>query len=89
MSTNRLRLGRLPKAESVRISVAIPVELRWRVKLHAHLHSQAHGEPFVAVGLILHMLDASISRDSQFLERSRNIAMMPASPLGAVVASGC
>ncbi|MBX9613285.1 MAG: DUF2274 domain-containing protein [Burkholderiales bacterium] len=71
MSTNKLRLGPLPKAESVKLTVTLPAELKQRLERYAQLHSQVHGEPVDAVALIPHMLDAFIVRDREFLKRSR------------------
>ena len=83
MSTNKLRLGRLPKAELVKLTVALPAELKQRLERYAQLHSEAHGEPVDAVALIPHMLDAFIARDREFLKRSRNsdtFSALPAPP---------
>jgi hypothetical protein len=71
MSTNKLRLGPLPKAESVKLTVTLPAELKQRLARYAELHSQTHGEPVDAVALIPHMLEAFIARDREFLKRSR------------------
>ncbi len=80
MSTNKLRLGPLPKAESVKFTVTLPAELKQRLERYAQLHSQAHGEPVDAVALIPHMLDAFIARDREFLKRSRKNGTLSAPP---------
>ncbi|HYW55805.1 MAG TPA: DUF2274 domain-containing protein [Polaromonas sp.] len=80
MSTNKLRLGPLPKAESVKLTVTLPGELKQRLERYAQLHSQAHGEPVDAVALIPHMLDAFIARDREFLKRSRKNDALSALP---------
>lgn len=82
MSTNKLRLGPLPKAEIVKLTVALPAELKQRLERYAQLHSQVHGEPVEAVALIPHMLDAFIARDREFLKRSRksDTLSVPPSP---------
>ena len=71
MSTTKLRLGPLPKAETTKLTVTLPADLKLRLERYAQLHSQAHGEPVDAVALIPHMLDAFIARDREFLKRSR------------------
>lgn len=81
MSTNKLRLGPLPKSESVKLTVTLPAELKQRLERYAQLHSQAHGEPVDAVALIPHMLDAFIARDREFLKRSRKNGTLSAPPL--------
>ncbi|MDD5323824.1 MAG: DUF2274 domain-containing protein [Polaromonas sp.] len=83
MSANKLRLGPLPKAETIKLTVTLPAELKQRLERYAQLHSQAHGEPVDAAALIPHMLDAFIARDREFLKRSRKsdvLSVPPASP---------
>ncbi|MDP1681223.1 MAG: DUF2274 domain-containing protein [Burkholderiales bacterium] len=83
MSTSKLRLGPLPKAEITKLTVTLPAELKQRLERYAQLHSQAHGEPVDAAALIPHMLDAFIARDREFLKRSRKsdvLSTPPASP---------
>ncbi|TWD77954.1 hypothetical protein FB547_1089 [Variovorax beijingensis] len=71
MSTNKLRLGPLPKAETTKLTVTLPADLKKRLEQYAKVHSQAHGEQVDAAALIPHMLDTFISRDREFLKRSR------------------
>jgi hypothetical protein len=66
MSTNKLRLGPLPKAESVKLTVTLPAELKQRLARYAELHSQTHGEPVDAASLIPHMLEAFMAHDRAF-----------------------
>jgi hypothetical protein len=80
MSTNKLRLGPLPKAESAKLTVTLPAELKQRLEQYAQLHSQMHGETVDAVALIPHMLNAFIARDREFLKRSRKNGMLSAPP---------
>ncbi|MBA3772415.1 MAG: DUF2274 domain-containing protein [Ramlibacter sp.] len=80
MSANKLRLGPLPKAEIVKLTVTLPAELKQRLERYAQLHSQVHGEPVDAVALIPHMLDAFIGRDREFLKRSRNCGTLSGPP---------
>lgn len=80
MSMNKLRLGPLPKAETIKLTVILPAELKQRLERYAQLHSQAHGEPVDAVALIPHMLDAFIARDREFLKRSRKSDTLSAPP---------
>lgn len=80
MSTNKLRLGPLPKAQRVKITVTLPAELMQSLERYAQLHSQAHGVPVNAVALIPHMLAAFIARDREFLKRSRKSDTLSAPP---------
>lgn len=66
MSTNKLRLGPLPKTESIKLTFVCPVSLKADLDHYAELHAQTHGEPVDAVTLIPHMLEAFMARDRGF-----------------------
>lgn len=66
MSTNKLRLGPLPKAEIVKLTVTMPAELKTMLDRYAAQHSQAYSEPVDAASLIPHMLEAFMTRDRAF-----------------------
>ncbi|MET3518106.1 hypothetical protein ABIC63_005916 [Pseudacidovorax sp. 1753] len=65
-SARKLRLGPLPKADSVKVTFPCPTELKDDLERYAALHSQTYGEKVDAIALIPHMLDAFISRDRTF-----------------------
>lgn len=65
-STRKLRLGPLPKADSVKVTFLCPVKLKDHLERYATLHSQIYGEKVDAMALIPHILDAFISRDRTF-----------------------
>jgi len=64
--TSQLRLGPLPKTETVKLTIAIPVTLKNELDRYAALHAQTYGEPVDAATLIPHMLEAFIARDRGF-----------------------
>lgn len=66
MSTNKLRLGPLPKSESIKLTFACPVSLKADLDRYAELHAQAYGEAVDAVTLIPHMLEAFMAGDRGF-----------------------
>lgn len=66
MSANKLRLGPLPKTESVKVTFACPVTLKAYLDRYAALHAQTHGEAVDAITLIPHMLEAFMARDRAF-----------------------
>lgn len=78
MSTNKLRLGPLPKSESVKLTFACPASLKADLDRYAALHAQAYGEPVDALALIPHMLEAFIARDRGF--RKGTTAKAPSAP---------
>lgn len=65
-STKKLRLGPLPKMESVKVTFACSVGLKADLDRYAALHAQTYGEPVDALVLIPHMLAAFIARDRGF-----------------------
>ena len=67
MSTNRkLRLGPLPKTESVKLTFTCPSDLKAELDRYAALHAQTYGEATDALALIPHMLAEFMARDRGF-----------------------
>ena len=67
MSTNhKLRLGPLPKTESVKLTFSCPSDLKAELDRYAALHTQTYGEATDALVLIPHMLAAFMARDRGF-----------------------
>lgn len=67
MSSNRqLRLGPLPKTESVKLTFSCSVTLKSELDRYAALHAQTYGEAVDAAMLIPYMLEAFMARDRGF-----------------------
>jgi hypothetical protein len=66
ISTSKLRLGPLPKTETVKLAVSLTVTLKADLERYAALHAQTYGEPIDAATLIPHMLEAFMARDRGF-----------------------
>ena len=64
--TKKLRLGPLPKTESVKLTFACPASLKADLDRYAVLHAQAYGEAVDATTLIPHMLEAFMAADRGF-----------------------
>lgn len=64
--TRRLRLGPLPKTETVKITFICTVVLKAELERYAAMHSQSYGEPVDAATLIPHMLETFMTRDRGF-----------------------
>jgi hypothetical protein len=64
--TRRLRLGALPKTETVKLTFTCTVVLKAELERYAAMHSQAYGEPVDALTLIPHMLETFMARDRGF-----------------------
>lgn len=65
-SSNKLRLGPLPRTETVKLTIAVSMELKAMLDRYAELHGQAWGETVDAVTLIPHMLATFVERDRAF-----------------------
>jgi len=65
-TTRKLRLGPLPKTESIKLTFACPSSLRADLDRYAALHAQTYGEVVDAVTLIPHMLEAFMAGDRGF-----------------------
>lgn len=65
-SNSKLRLGPLPRSENVKLTIALPADLKEALDRYAALHGQVHGEHVATVALIPHMLGAFIARDRGF-----------------------
>jgi hypothetical protein len=64
--TSTLRLGPLPRTEFVKLTVAVPADVKASLDRYADLHSQLNGEKVDATALIPYMLAAFIERDRGF-----------------------
>ena len=69
-TTKKLRLGPLPKTESIKLTFACPASLKADLARYASLHAQTYGKAVDAVTLIPHMLEAFIGRDRGFRAQS-------------------
>lgn len=65
-TTRKLRLGPLPKIESVKLTFACPATLKVDLDRYAAMHAQTYGEAVDATTLIPHMLEAFIAGDRGF-----------------------
>lgn len=65
-TTRKLRLGPLPKIESVKLTFTCPASLKADLDRYAALHAQTYGETVDAATLIPHMLEAFMVRDRGF-----------------------
>ncbi|MGJ7505670.1 MULTISPECIES: DUF2274 domain-containing protein [unclassified Variovorax] len=65
-TTRKLRLGPLPRTESVKLTFTCPGSLKTELDRYAALHAQTYGEVVDAVTLIPHMLEAFMGRDRGF-----------------------
>jgi len=65
-TTRKLRLGPLPKTESIKLTFACPATLKADLDRYAALHAQTYGEAVDATTLIPHMLEAFITGDRGF-----------------------
>jgi len=62
-TTRKLRLGPLPKTESIKLTFTCPTSLKADLDRYAALHAQTYGETVDAMTLIPHMLEAFMAGD--------------------------
>jgi len=65
-SSSKLRLGPLPKTETVKLTISLTVALKADLERYAALHAETYGEPVDAATLIPHMLESFMARDRGF-----------------------
>lgn len=73
VAARTLRLGPLPRTESVKVTITLPADLKAALEDYAAVHSRMHGEAVDAATLIPHMLQAFISRDRGFKAAKRPV----------------
>lgn len=64
--SSKLRLGPLPDASTVKISITVPTTLKTQLDRYAEAHSKTYGVPVDAATLIPLMLTEFLSRDKEF-----------------------
>lgn len=84
-TTRKLRLGPLPKTESIKLTFSCPSDLKAELDRYAALHAQTYGEATDALALIPHMLAAFMARDRGFTkhpveERRQTTRSGPSAP---------
>jgi hypothetical protein len=88
-TTVKLRLGPLPKTDTIKLTIALPVELKAMLDRYAELHGQIWSEPVDASTLIPHMLAVFMERDRGFKARRKAAAPSAASTNGCGPTSSC
>ena len=83
MSNSKLRLGPLPKAETVKLTILLSTDLKAMLDRYAALHAQTYGESVDSIALVPHMLEAFMIRDREFrkyLAKDRSTARLKPTP---------
>lgn len=68
--TEKMRLGPLPKLESVRLTVLLPAKIKADLDRYAELHAATYGEPVDAGQLVPHILATFMARDRAFKRKT-------------------
>ena len=76
-TTRKLRLGPLPKTESVKVTFSCLAGLKADLDRYAALHAQTYGEAVDAATLISHMLEAFLAGDRGFRKGDAGKAVPP------------
>ena len=64
--SEKLRLGPLPQAETVRLTVILPASVKADLDRYAELYAAAYGKPADVLTLVPHMLATFMDRDRAF-----------------------
>jgi hypothetical protein len=62
----KLRLGPLPRTDTIKVSVGLTFELKDRLERYAKAHSEVWGQEVSASDLIPHILEAFLRGDRAF-----------------------
>ena len=65
-ATRRLRLGPLPKTETVKLTFTCTVVLKAELERYAAMHARTYGESVDAITLIPYILETFMARDRAF-----------------------
>jgi len=79
-TSRRLRLGPLPKTDTVKLTFTCTVVLKAELERYAAMHSQTYGEAVDAATLIPYMLETFMGRDRGFKHAGRRNAPEDATP---------
>jgi hypothetical protein len=71
--TAKLRLGPIPRQETVKLTIAISAQLKGDLTRYAKLHAQIWGQEIEVHTLIPHILEAFIARDRVFRRSTREV----------------
>lgn len=85
--SDKLRLGPLPKAETVRLTVTLPAAVKSDLDRYAELYAAAYGEPVDAAALVPHMLGTFMERDRAFRKAAQAAASGGRARSGSVATS--
>ncbi|NDL65762.1 DUF2274 domain-containing protein [Acerihabitans arboris] len=69
--TRKMRLGRLPNTENVKLTFTCPASLKTELDRYAAQYAQTYGETVDAVTLIPHMLAGFMAGDRGFKRGDR------------------
>ena len=64
--SGKLRLGPLPKTESVRLTITLSAAVKADLDRYAELYAREYGEPVDTIALVPHMLATFMERDRAF-----------------------
>jgi hypothetical protein len=83
-----IRLGPLPSTDSVKLTVALPAELKADLDRYAEVHTRTWGTPVDAATLVPHIVAAFLARDRGFKKARTAGARAGAGRAGEAPASG-
>jgi hypothetical protein len=67
----KIKLGKLPNARSVKITISVPEELKSQLDRYAQLHSRTWGQKVDAAALVPHIIAQFLANDPAFRKLER------------------
>ncbi|MEA3264692.1 MAG: DUF2274 domain-containing protein [Pseudomonadota bacterium] len=80
---SKLRLGPLPKTDTVRLTIMLPAKVRADLDRYAEVYRAEYGEAVDAAALVPHILAAFMARDRGFQRASHSAPAEPKKPAPA------
>ena len=72
-----LKLPKLPKTDTVRLTIVLPAELHERLELYVQVYSETYDEPVDLKRLLPHMLERFLTSDRVFQRRLGKLSRQP------------
>lgn len=85
--SEKLRLGPLPEAETVRLTVTLSASVKADLDRYAELYAAAYGKPADVPTLVPHMLATFMDRDRAFRRAAQAAGSSPVAKKGSIATS--
>jgi hypothetical protein len=70
----KIKLGKLPNTENIKITISLPATLKSQLDRYAELHSRTWEQKVDAAALVPHILAQFLSNDRAFRQAERTLS---------------